>query len=434
VIVATYEDADARLLLRLLDTPTVAPLERGEADPPPQLWEAQRDYAAAAAELGFEVVHHGAAVPGDLTGDDVPLSVRRAVDKQPGFLESQPSLVLRLGGRVGVRDTVMFNVHLDTVAGFEPASFDGTRFIGRGAIDAKGPTSALLPGIRAALATEPALGTEVGVLIQVVSGEEGGAMGTIGTRRLVGEGFVGRLNVFCEPTRGRYLPRATASMTASVLVRGEDATDDRPECGHNATTLLGFLASHLSLALTENGAEGTVCIAGLRTGPLHNRVYGSGELLVNMAYDSTPAGHRMGARLEGALHEGLQAFSARFAARATFARAAADAESVTRLRWLKRGLPVLAASDPWCEALLERDVGLERWPDDEPAFTCDAIWMDGVPDTFTVVLGPGDLAANHAHAEGEFVDLSDLEDFAGSVAQTLVSFCRARQNGAGGSG
>lgn len=61
----------------------------------------------------------------------------------------------------------MFNVHLDTVSGCEPVAFDGTRFRGR-AIDAEGPAVALLAGIRAAIAAEPAIGTEVGVLIQAV--------------------------------------------------------------------------------------------------------------------------------------------------------------------------------------------------------------------------------------------------------------------------
>ncbi|WP_395475389.1 hypothetical protein [Saccharopolyspora spinosa] len=48
---------------------------------------------------------------------------------------------------------------------------------------------ALLAGIRDATRADPALGRDVGVLIQAVSGEEGGAMGTFGTRPLVESGF-----------------------------------------------------------------------------------------------------------------------------------------------------------------------------------------------------------------------------------------------------
>lgn len=421
-----FGEADARLLVRLLETPTVSPFELGGGDPEPRLWEAQCDYATAAGELGFVVEQHRAATPDEVRGDDVPLAVTRAIGERAGFLEAQPSLVLRLGPPVAAVDTVMLNVHLDTVAGFGAVRFDGSRFEGRGAIDAKGPAVALLSGVRAAVAAEPALGTRAGVLIQAVSGEEGGIMGTTGTRRLVAGGFTGRLNVFCEPTALRYLPRATASMTARVSVAGEDATDDRPECGDNATVLLGFLAQHLALALTGDDAEGRVCVAGLTTGALHNRVYGSGALLINMSYAHADAGERMRVRLEAALADGIAAFAERFAADPTFARTAARADAITRLDWLKRGLPVLTGADPWCEALLQDGAGLRRWPDDEPAFTCDAIWMGGLPGAYTVVLGPGDLARNNAHADGEFVDLEDLEAFAGAIARTLVSFARAR--------
>jgi acetylornithine deacetylase/succinyl-diaminopimelate desuccinylase-like protein len=63
-----------------------------------------------------------------------------------------------------------------------------------------------------------------------------------------------------------------------------------------------------------------------------------------------------------------------------------------------------------------------EWPADQPAFTCDAIWLHGVPDTGTVVLGPGSLAANNAHADREFADLADLEDFAAVIARVLTTF------------
>ncbi|MYR20450.1 peptidase M20, partial [Streptomyces sp. SID6137] len=72
------------------------------------------------------------------------------------------------------------------------------------------------------------------------------------------------------------------------------------------------------------------------------------------------------------------------------------------------------------EALLTRAGA--RPPADDPGFTCDAVWAAGLADAFTVVLGPGDLAANRAHAPGEFVDLADLEDFASVVRRLVTSF------------
>lgn len=424
-------DADRALLQRLLLVPTAGPLETGDGDTPAELWRAQRVYAGAARQAGLQVVHHAPPDPAVLLRPDVPAAVRAAA-RDPAFLAEQPSMVLRLGPALPTRATVMFNVHLDTVSGTEPVDFDGRRFTGRGAVDAKGPAVALLAGVRAAAAAHPALGRDVAVVIQAVSGEEGGAMGTFGTRPLVEAGHVGRLNVFCEPTGLRHIPRATASMTARLTVAGEDAIDDRPGAGHNATVLLGFLAQHLATALPPGDSApgtraGTVCIAGLHTGHAHNRVYGTGQLLVNVSYATSADGAVAEWLLEDAVADGLKEFTNRFAGIGGLARTAADAAAVTRLRWDKRGLPCLAGTDPWAEALLAT-AGVPRQPDGEPAFTCDAIWMHDVPGTFTTVLGPGSLEHNHAHAAGEFVDLADLEEFAGLVRRLLLAFADQRNS------
>ncbi|MFI9024042.1 M20/M25/M40 family metallo-hydrolase [Streptomyces sp. NPDC053560] len=415
--------ADHDLLLRLLRTPTAGPLEAGPEDGPARLWDAQRAYARAAGEFGMRVVHHAPPPAGCLDRPDVPAVVRRAAAAGPGFLDAQPSLVLRLGPALPPAATVMCNVHLDTVAGQEPVTFDGRRFTGRGAVDAKGPAVALLAGVRAAAAAEPSLGRDTAVLVQAVAGEEGGALGTYGTRPLIEAGYHGRLNLFCEPTGLRYLPRATAAMTARITVDGQDAIDDRPDAGHNATVLLGFLAQHLAAALDGALPDGRVCVAGLHTGDRHNRVHGSGFLLLNLSYACTADGAALEHAVAEALGTGLRAFTERFGRTREFARTAADAARITRLDWDKRGLPCLAGADPWAEALLA-DAGVPRWPADEPAFTCDALWMADRPGTFTTVLGPGSLDTNHAHAQGEFADLADLEGFAATVCAVLTAFAR----------
>ncbi|MEV4751438.1 M20/M25/M40 family metallo-hydrolase [Streptosporangium sp. NPDC049248] len=413
--------ADRDLLLRLLRLPTAGPLETGPEAPAPRLREAQADYLRAAAAIGFRAVRHAPAERAELDRPDVPAPVRAALDT-PAFLEHQPSLVLLLGPALPVARTVMFNVHLDTVAGWQPVRFDGECFYGRGAIDAKGPAVALLAGVRVARALRPAIGRDIGILIQAVAGEEGGAMGVFGTRPLVERGHTGRLNVFCEPTRLRFLPRGTAAMTARVVVDGLDAVDDHPAHGHNASVLLGFLAQYLGRALDRHAAEGAVCVAGLHTGTLHNKVYGGGSLLLNLAYASAAAGQRLERDLRAALADGLDAFVTAFAGTALFARTAAEAHVVTRLEWLKRGLPVLDDRDHRMHALLRDAAGIAPWPPDEPAFTCDAIWMSGVAGACTVVLGPGDLAVNNAHADGEFARADELAEFAAAVARLLLAF------------
>jgi acetylornithine deacetylase/succinyl-diaminopimelate desuccinylase-like protein len=419
---ALFQPTDCELLLRLLRTPTVGPLETAPGDEPPLLWEAQHDFALAAEAIGMHVVHHASPPLETALRDDVPDAVRDSAE-QPGFLAQQPSLVLRLGPDLPPESTVMFNVHLDTVSGLEPVDFDGVRFTGRGAIDAKGPAVALLAGVRDALTTNTSIGREVGVLIQVVSGEEGGAMGTFGTRPLVESGFYGRLNIFCEPTGLLYLPRATASMTACLSVEGDDAIDDHPDAGHNATVLLGFLAQHLAKTLDSGARSGRTCLAGMQTGILHNRVYGRGRLLLNLSYASSAEGAELEKSVAEAIDAGLRAFADHFAGTREFARTAKDAAEITRLEWHKRGLPSLNNFDPWAQALMA-DAGVARWPDEEPAFTCDAIWMEGVPETFTVVLGPGSLDTNNAHAQGEFARLAELEAFASTVSRLLTGFAR----------
>jgi acetylornithine deacetylase/succinyl-diaminopimelate desuccinylase-like protein len=407
--VTRLSTADHELLLRLLHTRTVNPLESDEGN---DIAGAQRLYARAAADLGFTTVLHAAPDPAVLDRDDVPLPVRERAG-EAGFLATQPSLVLRRGPAGA--PTVMFNVHLDTVAGCGPVGFDGTRFTGRGAIDAKGPAVALLTGVRAAL---PAL-RRVGVLVQAVAGEEGGAMGTYGTRQLVEAGFVGRLNVFCEPTGSRHTSRSTASMTACIEVRGEGSIDDRPDAGHNATVLLGFLAQYLAADLDGAEPDGRVCVAGLLTGTAHNRVYGEGRLLVNLSYPTRAAGARLERLLADAVRTGVERFRVAFGHARELRRTAADAAGIVSVRWHKRGLPALDGADPWTEDLMA-SAGVASWPAGEPAFTCDAIWLHDTPGT--VVLGPGCLAANNAHAPGEFADLFQLDTFAGIVARVLTEF------------
>ncbi|MCT2589613.1 M20/M25/M40 family metallo-hydrolase [Streptomyces sp. N2-109] len=417
--------ADRDLLLALLEMPTAGPLEEN-AGRPVQLWEAQGAYAEAAAAVGFTVVRHSAADPALVTGAQVPLAVREAA-ADPGFLACQPSLLLRLGPELPRERTVMFNVHLDTVAGLGEVGFDGERFTGRGAIDAKGPAVALLAGIRAALETVPGLGTRIGVLIQAVAGEEGGAMGVFGTKPLVEAGHVGRLNVFCEPTGRRVLARSTAAMTAWIRVDGRDAIDDDPGRGHNASVLLGFLAQHLAETLSPQSADGQVCIGGLHTGTMHNKVYGTGHLALNLSYATPRSAQLLETALAEALATGLDTFTRRFADSRDFRVTAAEAAGIVRLEWRKRGLPALAEGEPWAAELLTEGAGLSRWPTAEPSFTCDAIWLEGVPGASAVIYGPGDLGRNNAHAAGEFAELDELEGFARDVVGILAAFGRDRE-------
>jgi acetylornithine deacetylase len=280
--------------------------------------------------------------------------------------------------------------------------------------------------VSAAFAAHPWLAGVVEAQVHGVFGEEGGAMGTYGTRWLVERGVAGRLTLFAEPTGGRVLDACTATMTPRVTVRGEGSTDDHPAGGHNATIALGFLADLLARRLGPRVAAlgGTLCVAGLCTGTAHNRVYGDGELLLNLGYRDAAGA----AALEQALTEQLGAarheFAAAHAGNPLTARLVADWDRVVRLDWLKRDLPALANRDPAMEALLAA-TGFPRHDGlaDGTAFTCDAVWA-AAPGRYVAVCGPGRLDVNGAHTPDEYVAVADLAAYAERIAELVVRFGR----------
>lgn len=291
-------------------------------------------------------------------------------------------------------------------------------------VDAKGPAVAALAGAAAAFREAPHLDGQIQVLLAAVPGEEGGAMGTYGTRWLVEQGFVGRLMLFAEPTGSRVLDASTATMTPTIHVAGSDSTDDHPGEGHNATIALGFLADHLAARLgpAAAGLGAKVCIAGLHTGTSHNRVYGAGQLAINIAYqDASQAGALQDA-FDQAWTSAAEVFRDRHRGNPVAERIAADWAHVVRVRWAKRGLPVLANRDAAMESVLAsagliRDDALA----DGSAFTCDAIWA-GHPDRYVAVCGPGRLDANGAHTPDEWIALDDLRSYAERIRALVHTF------------
>jgi acetylornithine deacetylase/succinyl-diaminopimelate desuccinylase-like protein len=420
------------LLLELLAIPTITPLETGH---PAEIKRAQQRFAEYARELGLCIVCHEPPPPAVLEDDFVPEPVRDAyAEMGETFLSCQPNLVLRLGPDRPLERTVAINIHIDTVGGGPAIRQDGERIWGRGAADMKGPAVAVLAAIRQAQAQRGDLASRMSVVVQCVAGEEGGAMGVHGTRVLLEAGHRGALMIFAEPSNGWFLDRSPATMTAAVEVRGEGSTDDAPAAGHNATLLLSHLGCRLAVELDRAARSlgGAVCVGGLTTGTRHDRVYGCGRLLLNIAYPNPTAGSQLGEFAEIAFAEARQSFSHDFATVGIARRTAADAARICQMRWLKRGLPALENRDPQWEAVLAA-AGLRRAGEDrrEQAITCDAIW-GAHPGTYTIVFGPGDLARNGAHTDREHIDLHDLADYSRALAQVLLAFddhCIAREIG-----
>jgi acetylornithine deacetylase/succinyl-diaminopimelate desuccinylase-like protein len=413
--------SDLELLLALMKVPSVAPLEGGDTA---ATRDAQDIVEQGAIDRGYALSRRDSPPLMALEKGDVPADVRKLASGSAAFLEDQPSLVLSLGSPQPWHRRLVINFHVDTVGPYVPPRLASRQLYGSGAVDDKGPGIAALVGVSKAFALKPHLVDEVEVQIASVPGEEGGAMGVYGTRWLVESGWRGRLMIFAEPTGGRVLDSVSATMTPLLRVSGADATDDRPTEGHNATLALGFLAAFLARGLDKAAAElgGRVCIAGMRTGDQHNRVYGTGELLLNIAYYDTTAGDRLAGVVEELLEEARHRFADEFAETSIAHRLIADWENVVRLDWVKRGLPTLANRDPLMESLLTA-CGLYRSDGvkDGTAFTCDAIWA-GTTGAYVAVCGPGDLAVNGAHTPGEHVDLSDLESYATRIRDLVIRF------------
>ncbi|MFT4081585.1 MAG: M20/M25/M40 family metallo-hydrolase [Nocardioides sp.] len=339
------------------------------------------------------------------------------------FCESQPNVVLRLGPSRSIARTLVLNCHLDTVAGAVPVSHTGGTVTGRGSVDAKGQAVALIAGVREALARRPDFPDRTTVLLQLVGGEEGGAMGWYGTRLLVRAGFTGRINVVAEPTRLATLDRTTSTMTARIRVDGEGATDDAAAAGHNATLALAVVADALVRRIGLEAAN-SLCLGGLHTGTMHNRVYGKGVLLANLAYGSKEEAAWLRATTEDAFGSALTVLERDFAHIPIATRTARDARQICQLEWTKQGLPVLRGRDPAMERVLTA-AGIDRHDDDAglAPFTCDAMWFND-SSGYTVVLGAGDLEEDGAHTDHEQVRLTDLASYVDQISALLTQFDR----------
>ncbi|MFF3260953.1 M20/M25/M40 family metallo-hydrolase [Streptomyces sp. NPDC002932] len=413
---------DLEWLTELMAVDSVSPLEGGPMDGAAR---AQRVFLAGAAERGFRTALHRAPAPGLLERPEVPAPVREAAARDlPAFLAGQPSLVVAHGAPQPQERRLVVNFHVDTVGPHVPPRLDGRILYGRGAVDDKGPGVAAAAGVAAAFAEDPGLDGRIEVQIASVPGEEGGAMGTYGTRALVDAGFTGRLMVFAEPTGNTFMDGCTAAMTPRITVLGQDSTDDHPADGHNATVLLGFLADFLARRLgpLAHGMGAKLCVSGLHTGTAHNRVYGGGQLLLNIAYPTTEQAELLAASLEVLIEEARTEFAHLHAHDPFSRRTVKDWRRIVRLDWLKQGLPTLNNRDAEAELVLN-EAGFHRHDGlaDGSAFTCDAIWAPG-PGRYVVACGPGQLDANGAHTDDEFVHLDDLDTYARRIKELVHAF------------
>ncbi|MGH9111974.1 MAG: M20/M25/M40 family metallo-hydrolase [Acidimicrobiales bacterium] len=143
---------------------------------------------------------------------------------------------------------------------------------------------------------------------------------------------------------------------------------------------------------------------------------------MNIAYYDPKAADMLGAAVERLVAEARTEFAREFAGNPVARRLVTDWDEVVQLDWLKRGLPPLANRDPEMEVVLAAS-GLRRYDGiaDGTAFTCDAIWA-GATEGYSAVCGPGSLDGNGAHTPHEFVEIDDLERYAGRIRDLVTGF------------
>lgn len=419
---------DMQTLMQLLQLNTVTPMETGKES---QIKDAQILFQNYAKQIGFETMLFAPPTQDAINNQFTPLSVIEKIRMMGDeFFSCQPNLVLQLGKSQNTKKTLLFNVHMDTVSGDVTVTQKNNKIFGRGIIDAKGLGIAVLAGIRQAIQQDPQLTEKITIIIQSVVGEEGGAMGVYGTRYLVEKGYIGKLNIVCEPTQFNIFDHTTSSMTMRIDINGIGSTDDAPCDGHNATIILASLADYLTKHLSQKifNAGGKMCIAGINTGNMHNRIYGSGQLLINFAYHSLELAQQIEQLFEKSFNEWQQQFTKNYASLDVAKKTALDLRKICNKTWLKRNLPVLNNRHPALEQLF-KSINIIRHDEESSIkpFTCDAMWLQR-PDSYTVILGPGDLSINNAHAEDEYIDIADYDNYAEQITHIVQAFSSYSEN------
>jgi len=397
-------------------------MESGQSS---QLLQAIDIFTYAATNIGLEILFCGHAEPDEQASKQIPKvgEVAKAIGWKQ-FYDSQPSAIYQLKSTEENAPVVMFNFHMDTVGPHIGFSSSDHVYYGRGIADNKGPGVALLSAIRHWMNKRTTSDIPMTILIQCVAGEEGGAMGIYGTRPLIKAGYFGDLNVFMIPSGGGYFDRSTSSMTLEISVDGEGSTDDFPERGVNATLILSAIVAGMASDIEPvcQKANVKLTVGGLTSGSMHNRVYGSGHLLINFSYASVADAELVRIAVEKTFPKWLRQIDEKYSTLSTYYVTAKRCSACTSFRWLKQGLPTLSNSHPLWEQVL-KEAGIRQQSASQAAFTCDAMWGN-LPGRYTIMYGPGDLHTNGAHTELEHLTHREMEDYAESLVQLLDAISR----------
>ncbi len=162
---------------------------------------------------------------------------------------------------------VLLASHIDTVPGWISPGYDGVRVWGRGAVDAKGPLSAMSAAVLLASQLDPSLPVAVAALV----GEEADSRGA---RYLVSEGRVPPLIIIGEPSGGeRVIIGYRGSAKILVSCRGRGGHSSTPEHGDSALyKLLDTILSLRGGAPRVLGSQASIAVTRLEAGDAWNKL------------------------------------------------------------------------------------------------------------------------------------------------------------------
>lgn len=382
---------------------------------------AQQCAADAMSALGLDVAI--------LWATRAELSLHPAFCDDGISVEERPSVVgiWRAPKKGGGARSIVLNGHLDVVSpGSESlwsdspwsGRIDGGRLYGRGACDMKGGVACAVYAVAAL--RRAGLTPEADVLIETVSGEESGGVGTLAT---IVRGYRADAAIILEPTKLRLCPVQAGALTFRLTVPGRSAHGALKRSGVSAIDNLRLLLTAIDELERARHARFAHPLYDdpLQVAPISVGILRAGDWPSTVPNEAVAEG-RFG------VFPGESVAAARHAFEAAIAgRAAGDA-------WLCEHAPRVE----WIEGQFESG----ETPLDSPIVqlvsaqhsrvTGGAPAMEGVTygsdlRLFTnhaqmpaVLYGPGDVA--QAHAVDEFIEIDEMLTACRVIARTVAEW------------
>jgi acetylornithine deacetylase len=324
---------------------------------------------------------------------------------------------LILNGHLDVVSTG--NVDLWTRPPFEGAIQDG-RLYGRGACDMKSGVSAAIFAVQALKQLGRTPGGDV--LVETVSGEESGGVGTLTT---IVKGYRADAAIILEPTRLRMCPIQSGALTFRLRIHGRSIHACMKRLGVSAIEKACYLIGRLNAFDRERHAAhpSQYYPDPLNIAPISVGTIAAGDWHSTVPHQAVVEG-RYGVFSGESIDDAKRAFTAAIAS-------ACDADSWLRqhppaLEWFEGqfesgmtdpNAPVLGELAACHEAIVRQPPGVEgvTYGSDLRLFTNHA----RIP---AVLYGPGDVA--NAHTVDESIDIDEVVTATKVLALLIDTWCQ----------